>query len=444
MTRWILITVLAVGLVGVGIWGYQEHRDKNAVLMQAENTYQRSFHDLSYNMDLLNDKIGTALAMNSRGTLSPQLAEIWRLSSNALSDVGQLPLSLLPFNKTEEFLSNIGDFTYKTAVRDLDKKPLTDQETKKLETLYKQSGDITNELRQVQHVVLNNNLRWMDVQLALASDKAKSDNTIIDGLKTVEKKSEGFSESNLNTAPTGKSSQEHQYKFLNGDKITKNEALKRARSLLQISNDDDVTLTKSGKGADIPFYSISSQDGDKSSYMDISEQGGKPISLVVDRPVGEQKLSLNDGLKKAEANLKKYGFDHMKFFQSSQYDNVGVYSFLYDDDGVRVYSDAVQVKVGLDKGDILGLTAREYYMNHTDRDIAKPNITKDEAKTKVNPEVKINEEHLAVIDNDSGDEVLTYEFLGVLGNETYRIFINAMDGSEEKVEKMGGTELKYA
>src|SRR5699024_9078038 len=145
MVRWILITVLSVDLIGVGIWGYQEHQEKNAVLMQAENTYQRSFHELSYHMDLLNDKIGTALAMNSRETLSPQLVEIWRLTSNALSDVGQLPLSLLPFNKTEEFLSNIGDFTYKAAVRNLEKKPLTKKETKTLEKFYEQSGDITNE-----------------------------------------------------------------------------------------------------------------------------------------------------------------------------------------------------------------------------------------------------------------------------------------------------------
>ncbi|WP_088050480.1 germination protein YpeB [Virgibacillus dakarensis] len=444
MIRWILITVLTMGLIGVGIWGYQEHREKNAILIQAENTYQRSFHELSYHMDLLNDKIGTALAMNSRQTLSPQLVEIWRITSDALSDVGQLPLSLLPFNKTEEFLSDIGDFTYKAAVRDLEKEPLSDKETKTLETLYKQSGDITKELRQVQHVVLDNNLRWMDVQLALASDEAQSDNTIIDGLKTVEKKVEGFPESNLNAAPTGKSSEEHKYKFLSGDKISKQDALKRSKNLFNVTNQDNLKITESGKGADIPIYSISYRNGDKNAYMDMAKQGGKPISLMVDRPVGEQKISLNEGMKKAQEHLKKYNFDNMKLFQSSQYDNIGVYSFLYNDDGVRVYSDTVQVKVGLDNGDILGFTAREYYMNHMERDIPEPEITENEATKKVNPDVKINEKHLAVIDNDVGEEVLTYEFLGVLGNETYRIFINAMDGKEEKVEKLGGTELKYA
>src|SRR5690625_6129283 len=84
-------------------------------------------------MDLLHDKIVSSLAMNSKDSLSPQLVEIWRLTSEAHSNVGQLPLSLLPFNKTEELLSDIGDFTYQTAVRDLDEKPLSEKEIKSLD-----------------------------------------------------------------------------------------------------------------------------------------------------------------------------------------------------------------------------------------------------------------------------------------------------------------------
>src|SRR6478736_1183690 len=128
MIRTILIVLLAIGVVGVGYWGYSEHQEKDAVLLQAENTYQRAFHDLSYQLDLLNDKIGGTLAMSSRDQLSPALAEVWRLTSEAHNNVGQLPLSLLPFNKTEEFLSDVGDFTYKVAVRDLSKSPLTDKD----------------------------------------------------------------------------------------------------------------------------------------------------------------------------------------------------------------------------------------------------------------------------------------------------------------------------
>lgn len=203
MLRSILIVVLTIGVLGTSFWGYKEHQDKNAVLIQAENSYQRSFHELTYYTDLLHDKIGTSLAMNSKSSLSPQLVEIWRISSEALANVGQLPLSLLPFNKTEEFLSNIGDFTYRTAVRDLDKEPLSDKEVASLKDLYEQSKEIKNELRQVQHAVLENDLRWMDVELALATQEEPLDNTIIDGFKTVEKKVEGYAETNMDSPIIG-------------------------------------------------------------------------------------------------------------------------------------------------------------------------------------------------------------------------------------------------
>src|SRR5690625_7815398 len=106
MIRWLLISVLTIGVIGTGIWGYQDREEKNAVLIQSENTYLRAFHELSYHVDLLHDKIGSSLAVSSNERLSPQLVEIWRLTSEALANVGQLPLSLLPFNKTEAFLSN--------------------------------------------------------------------------------------------------------------------------------------------------------------------------------------------------------------------------------------------------------------------------------------------------------------------------------------------------
>jgi len=444
MLRWIAIIVLAVGVAGTAAWGYMEHQEKNAILIQAENTYQRAFHELTYNIDLMHDKIGTAIAMNSRERLSPQLAEIWRLTSDSLSNVGQLPLTLLPFNKTEEFLSDIGEFTYRTAIRDLKKDPLSDKELETLENLYTQAGEIKDELRQVQHTAMENNLRWMDVQLALATEDEKADNTIIDGFKTVEKKIEGFAEGNIDSSISGTSSEDHKYENVTGTKIDEEKALEYSRDLFNIKQKQDLRITGTGDGADIPLYSISYNDGDKSAYLDLTQQGGHPIILLVDRAVKEKTISLNDGFKKAEEYIEKHKFEDMELLNSSEYGNVGIYTFIYNQNGVRVFSDAIEVKVALDNGDILGLTANNYYLNHHKREIPEPTLSSEEARDFVNPNVDIQEEYLAVISNDLGEEVLTYEFLGILGDDTYRIFINAKDGTEEKVEKLNGKEINYA
>ena len=444
MMRWIAIVALAVGVAGTAAWGYKEHQEKNAILIQAENTYQRAFHELTYNIDLMHDKIGTAIAMNSRERLSPQLAEIWRLTSDSLSNVGQLPLTLLPFNKTEEFLSNIGEFTYRTAIRDLKKDPLSDKELETLENLYTQAGEIKDELRQVQHTAMENNLRWMDVQLALATEDEQADNTIIDGFKTVEKKIEGFSEGNVDSSISGTSSEDHQYENIDGKEISEEKALEYSKGIFNIKQTQDLRITGSGDGADIPLYSISYEDKNKSAYLDLTQKGGHPMTLLVDRPVNNKTISLNEGYKKAEEYIQKHDFENMELLNSSEYGNIGIYTFIYNQNGVRVFADAIEVKVALDNGDILGLTANNYFLNHHKRDIPEPTLSSKEARDFVNPSVGIQEEFLAVITNDLGEEVLTYEFLGILGDDTYRIFINAMDGTEEKVEKLNGKEINYA
>ena len=99
IVRWVkvaLALLLTVAVIGTAYWGYQEHQDKNSILIKAENNYQRAFHNLNNTIDNLEDELGKALAVQSRDMLAPCLANIWRLAYAAQSD-GQLPLTLTPF-----------------------------------------------------------------------------------------------------------------------------------------------------------------------------------------------------------------------------------------------------------------------------------------------------------------------------------------------------------
>ncbi|TGU55139.1 hypothetical protein EN829_069660, partial [Mesorhizobium sp. M00.F.Ca.ET.186.01.1.1] len=95
------------------------------------------------------DELGKSLVVNSRRQMTPTLTNVWRLAYAAQSDVGQLPLTLMPFSNTEEMLSRVADFSYRVAVRDLDKEPLSDKEYGTLKSLHKQAQDIQDQLRNV-------------------------------------------------------------------------------------------------------------------------------------------------------------------------------------------------------------------------------------------------------------------------------------------------------
>ncbi|RCW64895.1 germination protein YpeB [Saliterribacillus persicus] len=443
MFRWISIILLSVGILAVAFWGYEEHQEKNAILIQAENNYQRSFHGLTYHVDLLHDKIGATLAMNSQQQLSPQLAEIWRLTSEAMNEVGQLPLALLPFNKTEEFLADMGDFSYQTAIRDLDSEPLSEKETKKLEKLYQSAGEIESELRKVQHLVLKDNLRWMDVQLAIANEDEQMDNTIIDGFKTVEKTVESFSEGSPHNSLTSISNNEDRYSFHNEPIIKKEEAEAISRNHFDINDSDEITLVTSGKGAQFPFYSASYHDEEKEGYLDISANGGHLLTLMINREIKEPKIGLNEAMNKASKYLENKKFPNMSVMESNQYDRIGVFHFVTQEDDKYIYPEAIQVKVALDNGEIIGVSAKDYYQNKKSRKEIKPAISLEEAQKKVNKNLDIKTNHLAIIDNQLGEEVFVYGFIGTLGDDTYKIFINAENGQEENVVKLKQSETKY-
>ncbi len=445
MVRSIIIGILTVGLIGVGYWGYKGHSEKNMLLIHAENDYQRSFHQLSYHMDSLHDKIGTSLAMNSGKRLSPQFVDIWRLSSAAQSDVSQLPLSLMPIQKTEEFLSNIGNFTYKTAIRNLDDDPLTDDELDTLKKYYEQAATIKDELREAQYLSLRDNLRWMEIDTVLQSDDDTSDHSIISGLQTVEDGVTEFIDGNKDNPLMSRKEKDYTFKQIRGNRKSEEEIIDFSKDLFSIKNKDAITISKSLEGADVANYNVFYEDeqDEKSIFMDVTEKGAHPVTILVNRPLNEQKISLNEGLKKAEKYLKKFDYEKMDIFQSQQFDNYGVYTFAYTEDDIKVYPDTIVVKVALDNGDIIGFNARSFLINHHDRKMEEPKITAAEAESFVNGQLRLQDEHLALIENSVGDEVLTYAFLGTMGDETYRIFINAMDGTEEKVEKLTGTETNF-
>lgn len=445
MIRTILMALLVIGVVGTGYWGYQEHQDKNAILIQAENNYQQSFHDLTYHMDELQDKIGTTLAMNSSQSLSPALSQVWRITSLAHSEVGQLPLTLMPFNNTEEFLSKLGTFSYQASIRNLEKKPLTEQEYKKLQSLYKRSSEIKNQLRRVQAMVMDNQLRWMDVEMALASDEQPQDNTIIDGFRTVDNETKN---SNINWGPEVTKlteGEEGKFEKLPGQEISKDQAKKIARKFLGFDKNVEANVKQTGKGANYKAYSVSMKHPDNNARisMDITKKGGHPLWMMQDREIGKAKISLNKASETAAQFLKKHAFDKMKMSSSHQYDNVGVFTFVRAEDGVRIYPDSVRIKVSLDKGDVVGYDAMEYLAFHKDRDLKKPEISKKEAAAQLNDNVKVMMDRVAIIKNELGEEVLCYEFLGTMGSDTYRIFINAKTGAEEKVKKMEQARALY-
>ncbi|BCG59944.1 germination protein YpeB [Paenibacillus sp. URB8-2] len=434
----ILFPLTALLLIGALVWGYQENQEKNAVLLKAENQYQRAFHDLSYHVDRLHGELGNTLAVNSTsdGMHRKSLTNVWRLTSEAQNEINQLPLTMLPFSKTEEFLSKISNFSYKAAVRDFTTKPLTDGEMKNLMALYKNSGDISKDLQEVQNKVITNHLRWMDVESALASEKKAEDNTIIDGFKTVDKRVSAYPE--LDWGPSVASVYDKRsVKKLTGPPVSADDIRRKALKYADAGSGANVQVTENGKGTEWPSYTATVSGAKETVSMDFTTKGGLLISYNNNREVGRPKVSMEEAVDKAGEFLERKGYSNMVPVSADRFDNLGNFTFVTKQDEVLIYPEKITVRSGLDTGDVTGFQSSDYVGEHqANRKIPKPGMSLAEARKKLNPDLREMYNRLAWIENDDGEEVLTYEFGGRINGSQYRIYLNASTGIEESVEEI--------
>lgn len=435
----VLFPVVAILMVGAMVWGYQEHQEKNSILIKAENQYQRAFHDLGHHMRRLQDELGQTLAVSSASQAMQRkgLVNVWRLTAQAQNEINQLPLAMLPFNKAEVFLSRISNFAYGASVRDLTKKPLTPDEFKTLKSLYAKAETINQDLGKIQDAVIANRLRWMDVETAIASENNPHDNTIIDGFRAVDKKIGAYPENEWGPSVmnvTKKLSTES----LAGPVLSPAEIRHKAVSFLGRGTDpSQLAVAESGGKSTFRTYSVTAGSHDGSRiHLDYTRKGGHLLWFMNPRPVKTRRLDFDTARNKASNFLLRHQYRDMTPVTYDEYDHVAVFSFVGTKDGVRIYSDKVTVRVALDNGEIVGVQATDHVLGSKMLTSGKPKIRKEQAAKGLNPNFRVRDYSLAVIENETKEPVLCHEFIGSIDGRSYRIYMNAETGIEETIERI--------
>ncbi|MDF2719530.1 MAG: sporulation protein [Paenibacillus sp.] len=440
----IMFPIMTVLLIGAVLWGYQVNQEKNSILIKAENQYQRAFHDLSFHVDKLHTELGNTLALNSASYASQRkgLVNVWRLTSQAQNEINQLPLTLLPFNKTEELLSNISNFSYRAAVRDLTNEPLNEEELKTLTALYEHSKEIANDLRDVQSKVIASSLRWMDVESALASEQKMLDNTIIDGFQTVDKKVSEYEE--VNWGPSMSAMFEKRtYTALSGNETTEEEIRQKAEQLMNGRPLTDVRVVENGNGTEYNSYSLSAKNETGSEVaMDFTKKGGQLIWFMDSREIGGTNVNPDQARQSAQSYLDAHEYRGLTPVSYDAYQNVANLTFAAKQDDVVVYPDKVTVKVALDNAEVVGLQAADYIFEHKKRELKKPTLSVEQARKSLNSNFQSSGDSLALIKNDIDQEVLCYQFTGRVNGSLYRIYIDGDTGEEVKVEQLKQAEAE--
>jgi len=430
----------------MGWWGYQNYQAKEQLETNLENQYQLSFRELVDDVENLEVQAAKALVSNSPRQTMINLSDIWRNAYDAQDNLARLPLSHVALIRTQKFLTQIGDFSYSIAKDTSPQITLNAGEWKVLNDLYQQANYLSAELHELEMNINKGKVTWTEIDRKASNKLARvSGNLINDGFRVIERQMlryptltyDGPFSDNQQPVPLG----------LPPRPVTAKEAVEIGEEFVAPEKGGQYVTRLIGEGeGQIATYSLEVQPEDKANvgyvaggskpgvvYLDVSKKGGEVVWMVNNREVNSQKIAFREALARAQAFLKKKGYENMVLTSYIEYQKNMIFSFAYRQGDVIIYPDLIKVKVALDNGQILGMEAVNYLMSHRKRNLPEPKLTMEEAKSKLNPRLKVERSQLALIPTENHQEVLCYEFLVRMNSHRFYVYINALNGQEQNI-----------
>ena len=435
----VLFPIMTVLLVVATVWGYQQHTKKEAMLIKAENHYQRVFHDLAYHVDKIHSELGKTLVVSSSSQAMHRkgLMNIWALASEAQNELNQLPLAMLPVKKTEQLISRVGKSTYYAAQSDLRNQSITDKEVKTLTALYKQSGEMAQHLQQLEAEVLKNPLKWIEVESAMSKGDQFQATTLTTGFQTLDKKVSDYDQLDWGSSIESMydiSPSEMKY----GMPYSEQQIKQKVQKLIGVQA-KNMQVQKNGKKEEWQTYSVTiDEDPKRQLSLDFTNKGGQLIMYRDNREIGNKKISSEVAVNKTKRFLESRGYKNMKVIRYNEHDNMSTVICLPEQNGILLWPQKIVVQLALDNGDVIGLQANDYVYENKNRPtlFQKPKISMAEARKKLNPAFQVLHMRRVIFKNELNQEVRCYEFIGLFNGVKYRICVNDNNGTEECVEEI--------
>ena len=165
----------------------------------------------------------------------------------------------------------------------------------------------------------------------------------------------------------------------------------------------------------------------------ISKIGGHIVFMNYNRNTENEQLTQEQADEIGKNFLKEKGFENMKETYYLKNNGVVTINYAYEQDGVVVYPDLIKLKIALDNGEVLGIETTGYLNSHYQRTLQQIKISKDEAREKINDNLEILSEGLAIIPTEYKTEVLCWEFKGKVKDNEFLVYINVETGKEQDI-----------
>lgn len=445
MKEKILKSIIVVLIISTIITGYYAFTLKERYSNSTNNNYTEAFSNVVNYINTIESYLAKSMISKSPEQASKTLTEIWKNSDLAMVYLSRIPMNDDGLSQTSKFLNQVSDYSYSLSRKSIGGEELSDEDFKNLKDLYKYSMDLEQTLNQLSEEIYNGSINWDDLKIdsnnkfAQAVDSINVFSNIDDNLNEYEGLIyDGAYSDHINKM---------EKLGLTGDDIDEESAKNKVNDFFKDSEYSVKNIESNGfiENADIPMYdfTVEFDNIEEKCSISISKKGGHVVETSFDRNVNEEKISQQEANEIGKKYLSDKGFKNMKETYFVKQGNIVTINYAYNDEGVIIYPDLIKVKVALDNGQILGIETNGYLNSHTDRKKVTPKLTFQEAKEKLNPDLEILSEEMAIIPTEWKTEILCYEFKGKVNDKEFLVYINVDTGKEEDIlvilDTPGGT-----
>lgn len=426
-----IICVLLIIVVVLGIILYKKQKDYRQA---SENSYNLAFYELVGYVQNVEAYLAKSIISSTPEKSADTLTNLWREANLAQSYLSRLPIESQELENTAKFLNQVSDYSYSLSRKNVNNEELSDEDFKNLKDLHEYSVELENTLNQLSTDLNEGRLSWNELtNKGTVAFAQQVDNISKESFSSLEENFHEYTGLIYDGAFS-----EHltgvEKKGLTGEEIDENKAKEIASEFIGKDRIKEFNDFYYSENATIPVYgfNINTEDGN-SINISVSKKGGHIVSMNINRDINVEIITENEANEKGKKFLNSKGFKNMRETYYLRQEGMITINYAFVQDNVVVYPDLIKVKVALDNGDIMGLETTGYLNNHEERNISNIKINKETAKERLNQNLNIESEGLAIIPTEWKTEKLCYEFKGKIDNREFLVYINAIDGKEEDI-----------
>ena len=433
LKKYIMPVIIFVFSIIIVILSYLLYKNNNETQLVSENTNNSNFYELINYVQNVETYLAKSTISKSSIHSAETLTYLWREANLAQTYLSNLPIESQELEKTAKFLNQVSDYSYSLSRKSIKGEELNEEDLANLEELHNYSQELENILNQLAEDLEKGNIKWKDLVSNGTDHFSQSVSSELDIFSTLEENFHeysgliydgAFSEHMTSDNPKG----------INGNEITEEEAKSKIKEYLYDKKINEITVLEQSNNSTIPAYNFSVKtDNNQNIAISISKIGGFLIYSNYNREVGEEKIKYEEANILGKEFLNKIGIKNMVETYYLNLNGILTINYAYTQDEVIIYPDLIKIKVALDNGEIMGIECTGYLNNHTQRNIQKNIISKEQAKNKINNNLNIQSEKLAIIPTEYKTEILCYEFKGKVKEKEFLVYVNAENGVEEDI-----------